>query len=59
MVADRAGIHKDRISFELVFGDRVTTFSKHPSNLLRITLVHLSSVGFDEYVGHGLVILLE
>ena len=54
LIPDTAGI--DQYSIRIMFARRqsITTFGKCLSNLLRITLVHLSSVSLDKYLGHTL-----
>ena len=46
------GVHEDSICLLFVRCDRITAFHEHPSNLLRIAFVHLSSVCLDKYLGH-------
>ena len=52
LITHTAGIDQDRISVLLVRGERVTSLRKRLSNLLRITFVHLSPVGFDKDLWH-------
>ena len=53
LVAHRAGVDQDGIGILFRTGEGIASLHEHPGNLLGITLVHLSSVGLDEYFGHN------
>ena len=52
LFADTAGVEEENIRLLLVFDDRVAGFDQHSGERFGIALIHLASVGFEEYF-HG------
>lgn len=51
-IPNAAGVEQDHVGIGFPFGQTISTFGEHGRNLLRVSLVHLATIGLDIKAGH-------
>ena len=51
-IANAAGVEQDHVGIGFHFGQTISTFGEHGRNLLRVSLVHLATIGLNIKAGH-------